>query len=245
MKTVEFYNEYHLGDNVFHLTFLRKLSRLVDDNFVYYVNTNYLPELNKHLLGYMDRIELRSLEHRTPTAHNAWIGEIYYNHPNKFLYDKFYVDWFNYLTNKIYGKSFNIDMVSDYPMLASSSPRADILFINSVPNSNQFENDTSLLDDVIRKLNSRYRIITTKKVNGVECTLDHSMSLVNIGALASDSKNIIAVNTGPISTCLNKWTLQNVESWTIAAAGLSYSFDNVSHASNLSELIHLINIKYL
>ena len=240
---IEFYNEYHLGDNVFHLTFLRKLSRLVDDNFVYYVHPQYLPELNKHLLGYMDRIELRSLEYRTPTAHNAWIGEIYYNHPNKFLYDIFYVDWFNYLTNKIYGKNFDIDMISDYPMLMPSANRTDILFINSVPNSNQFENNTDLLDDLIRDLNKQYRIITTKKVLGVDCTLDHSMTLVNIGALASDSTNIIAIDTGPHSTCINKWALSNVESWVVGHNTNSFSF--AKSARNINELVQMVTKKFL
>lgn len=245
MKTVEFYNEYHLGDNVFHLTFLRKLCRLVDDNFVYYVNSAYLPELNKHLLGYLDRIELRSLEHRTPTAHNAWVGEIYYNHPNNFLYDAFYIDWFNYLTQKLYGKNFDIDMISDYIPCSYQVEGHDILFINSVPQSGQFEKKTELLDSVIQKLNTRYNVITTKRVAGVRCTLDYSMSLVDIGCVAANSKHIIAIETGPHSTCINKWALENVQSWIVGHNTNSFSFNKFSYARTMQELINKIKSTFL
>lgn len=246
MKTVEFYNEYHLGDSVFHIMFLRKLCRLVDDNFIYYVNPALLPELNKHLLGYLDRIELRDIKFRTPTAINAWVGEIYYNHPGRYIFDTFYIDWHNYLTEKLYNKKFDLDIISDYPLLASTGKyQADILFINSVPNSNQFENNTSLLDSTIQQLNVHYRVITTKKVEGVVCTMDKGMSLVDIGALASDSKNIIAINTGPITCCINQWALANVQSWIVAAHNHTYSFPNVTNVRNIPELINEVNKVYL
>jgi len=242
---IEFYNEAHLGDNVYHLNFLRKLVHLTDDNFVYYVKSDYLDELNKHILGYEDSISLRSLNERRSTAINAWIGEIYYQHPNKFMYDKFYIDWFNYLTNKIYNKDMNIDMYSDYLLLSAKVPGYDILVVNSIPYSGQFEKQTELLDDVIKKLSKRYHIITTKKVDDIECTLDKELSLLDIGVLSVNSNNIIAIDTGPHSVCINKWTMQNVNSWIVAHNTNSFSFNNIRHARNLNELKEAIYEVYL
>lgn len=242
---IEFYNEYHLGDNVFHLTFLRKLCALVDDNFVYYVHSMYLPELNKHIVGFEDRITLKGLEERTPTAINAWIGEIYdkrtYEH--KFLYDNFYVEWFNILTNKIYSKSFNITLHSDYPLFSKKLDGYEILFINSVPMSGQF-NYTDLLDDVVRILSKKYHLISTRKVEGVECTLDKGMSLVDIGTLAANCRDIVGINGGPMSACINQWAIQNVKSWIIADSRHSFSFNNVTHVNNFNELVIAIQNKY-
>ena len=237
---IEFYNEYHLGDNVFHLTFLRKLCAVTNDNFVYCVNANYLPELQHHIVGYESRIELRTLEQRLPSAINAWIGEIYYQHPNNFMFDWFYVDWFNYLTTKIYGETFNITLVSNYLPLSKKVDGYDYLVINSVPCSGQFAYYNSL-DATLQQLSDSRRIITTKKVPGVECTLDYNMNLIDIGTIASNSDNIIAINTGPISTCLNQWAIKNVKSWVIAANNHSYSFPNVTIAKDMNELVKEID----
>lgn len=238
---VEFYNEYHLGDSVFHLTFLRKLCRLTNDTFIYYINPNYIFELRHHIVGFEDRIQLRDLAHRPQSAINAWIGEIYYRHPNNFLFDNFYVDWFNYLTKKIYNVHFNIDMYSDYLPLSNKVLGYEYLVINSVPYSGQFDYNDSL-DRAIVSLAAKHQIITTKKVAGVPCTLDAMMSLVDIGATASNSENIIAINTGPISTCLNIWAVQNVKSWIVAANNHSYSLPNMQQVKNMNALIEVMNV---
>jgi len=242
---IEFFNELHLGDNVFHLTFLRKLSDLTNDTFVYYVNPSYLIELHKHIVGYENRIILKSLSQRTPSAINAWIGEIYYTHPLNYIYDTFYVDWFNHLTMKIYGKQMNIDLYSDYSPLSEKVDGYEILVINSKPLSGQFDYDQNSLDQTIKDLDKKYNIITTSKVDGVRCTMDEMMSLVDIGRLSSNSKNVIAIHTGPICCCINKWATERVESWIIADKHNTYSFKNITYAKNSIELVSNTVKRYL
>jgi len=243
-RTIEFFNEYHLGDNVFHIMFLRKLCSMTTDNFVYYVNHAYLVELQHHVVEYESRITLLPLQQKTPTAINAWIGEIYYTHPNKRMYDIFYVDWFNYLTTKIYGKSLNINLYSDYQPLSISKNPIDILVINSLPQSNQFPLNIALFDNKIKELAQKYSVITTRKIEGVPCTLDNGLTLVDIGCIASNASHVVAINTGPITACLNKWAISRVKSWIVGDVNHSYSFDNVTQVKSTEELVNAITREF-
>ena len=59
-------------------------------------------------------------------------------------------------------------------------------------------------------LNKKYKIITTKKVDGILCTLDDNLSLKDIASLSTNIKNIIAINTGVVPGLLNEYTLNNI-----------------------------------
>lgn len=244
IRTIEFYNEYHLGDSVFHLVFLRKLSANTTDNFIYYVKDSYIAELQNHIVGYEDRISLRPLSQRTPSSINAWIGELYFTHSKSWQYDTFYVDWFNYLTTKIYGKAMDIDLISDYPMYSRVTPHYDILIINSIPQSNQFALNAEQFDDYVVKLSRNYSVITTRKVVGVPCTTDTNMTLVDIGTVAANSTNVIAIHTGPITACINKWAVERVESWIICDVRNTFSFANAKLVNTMSELALAIQWKF-
>ena len=241
---ISFFNEYHLGDNIHHLTFLRKLCALTADNFVYYVNPNYLPELKLHIIGFENRITLKDIAERTPTAINAWIGEIYYQHPKKHEYDAFYIEWFNYLTKKIYGKECNLTMVSDYHLYNRPTTKYDILIVNSVPASGQFDPNLDKLNDIIRHLSFRYRVITTKKVEGIDCTLNWSMPIVDIGTIAANCEHIIALDTGPHSGCINQKAIKAVKTWIVAHNTNTFSFATHS-AKSMTELIDVITKVHL
>jgi hypothetical protein len=244
-RTIEFYNDYHLGDNVFHLTFLRKLCALTSDKFVYYIKPNYIAELNNHIVGFENRISLRPLSEKTALAMNAWIGEIYFAHPGSSIYDIFYIDWFNYLTNKMYGKSLNLTLISDYLPLSMGTPQYDMLIINSVPQSNQFALNEQLFNEYIVNLSKKYKVITTKKVDGVPCSIDTNMTLIDIGAIAAKVDHVIAIHTGPITTCINQWAVNNVKSWVICDIKNSFSFSNMTWVRNMQELIDVIQNDYL
>ena len=59
--------------------------------------------------------------------------------------------------------------------------------------------------------NEKFKIVTTFKVNDVPCTLDDKLSIFKIGAISTHSKIIIAINTGPFTSILNIYTLNNIK----------------------------------
>jgi hypothetical protein len=135
-------------------------------------------------------------------------------------------------------------MYSDYELLSVKVPGYNILIINSVPASGQFDYNDSF-DQTIQQLASRYRVITTKKVVGVDCTLDTGMSLVDIGALAANCDHLVAIETGPHSACLNKWTVQNIKSWIVGHNTNSFLYNNSLAVKNMNELINVLHRVYL
>jgi len=76
MIHVKTFNEFHLGDNIFHLDYLKKI---IDNNpeyrFTHYCNTDYHIQLNSMLKGYENAIILNTLQSRPQDAINCWIGD--------------------------------------------------------------------------------------------------------------------------------------------------------------------------
>ena len=67
-------------------------------------------------------------------------------------------------------------------------------------------------------LDEKYSIVTTKKIEGINCTRDDNLTVKNIGALSTKVKVIIAINTGVVPALLNTYTLSTVKKF--------YIFDN-------------------
>ena len=70
----------------------------------------------------------------------------------------------------------------------------------------------------INKLNERYKIATTKKIENILSTTDHNLTIKDIAALSTNVKIVIAINTGVLPGLLNMYTLNNVKKF--------YTFDN-------------------
>jgi hypothetical protein len=87
----------------------------------------------------------------------------------------------------------------------------DYLVVNSVPLSGQF-NGINQLDHYSIQLSKMYKIITTRKIQGICCTLDYKLSLYQIGCLSKKCKNLLMVSTGPSWFCLNTKTFKESNS---------------------------------
>lgn len=109
----------------------------------------------------------------------------------------------------------DIDLLLRYESLPRECKNIDVLIINSAPRSGQYLAyfpHKQFWDRYISYLVLRrhLNVITTEKVAGVKCTTDYNLSLKNIGAISTQVKVIIAINTGPLSPCYNTYTLENV-----------------------------------
>lgn len=180
------YCQFHLGDNLFHLHFLRALAKAhPGERFLHYAHECHLPDLRR-VVADLDNIVLAPLREQMNWAamHDAWknagagtpAGGFFENHADRNNYYSFYVDWFRHLAKEMGFKPvFNRveDLLFDYPALHHRTPLSrpfDVLFVNSQPCSGQFPPMNSdhgeYLAEIIRELqeSGRHRLIVTQPV---------------------------------------------------------------------------------
>ena len=210
------YNEYHLGDNLIHLHYLRKAcEQNVDLAFTHHCNVAHHDQLTP-LLEDMP-IELADLM-IPPHSINAWIGDknFYYNSPNRGDWVKLHLDWFDNLSNTIEIPSpmaCKEDFLFDYPALKNRGWSAfDYLIINSPPMSNQLPSYTpEFFHARVKDLcNKGFKVITTHPTGMTNCTLDWGLSVTGIGQLSQVCHRIEGIDTGPLWTTHNVWNQDTV-----------------------------------
>jgi len=87
----------------------------------------------------------------------------------------------------------------------------DYLIINSTPRSNQYDKKNDEWNKLSHKLHKKYKIATTEKIEGLDCSCDESFTIKDIAAISTHAKKIIAVNSGVLPTLFNSYTLKNVQ----------------------------------
>jgi hypothetical protein len=114
------YNEYHLGDNLVHLNYLREVCKKNPDlEFTHHCNPQHHAQLTPLLEGVA--IELGDLM-IPPGAINAWIGRdnYFYNHPLRADWVAFHLSWFDHLSDLLEVSNpmaCREDFLFDYPAL--------------------------------------------------------------------------------------------------------------------------------
>lgn len=255
MKHFNTYMEPHLGDNIYHLDYLRKIINLNPDYcFTHYARERYLNELQTQIIGYENNIQLKSYEQGTPSnAIHGWINtdnwfEGYYR-PKAFQNegcpiscDKMYIEWYNLLEQK-YGLPNPIKTSEDFKTKFKGldnydlPKQYDVLIINSIPQSAQYMYEEDLFKQLSYYLINRgYNTITTRKIDDIECTLDYNYNLTQIAKISTITPIIISINTGPLALCLNKKTLENCQFFHILDTRHSFSFDKITCSSTLNSI---------
>ena len=233
---MEFHNSFHLGDCLFQLYYLRAL----DQYCTFYVMPSYIPELEIHNNG---KIELKPLNEKTDQSIDTWIGNylfkqlegssIFDSIHNR--YDKIYMEWFDEISMDLHiDNPFSFPI--KHPELKKTPIKYDWLIINSNPLSGQWQKyDDKKMDQFIRELPG-YKI-TTRPIDGIECT---NTNILEIGKISIQSKRIIAVNTGPIVTCLNEHNIN--KDFFVLTESTGYTFTkNVKELQEITEWIDKAN----
>jgi len=211
------YNEYHLGDQLIHLNYLRRLGLPA----THYCKAEYHRQLQPLTEG--TEIVLMDLPAKPEDAVNAWIGanNYFYNHPKKEHWVEFHLDWFKHLSNTL---GVPIVMASqdnflfDYPaLMAIQAEQYDYLIINSPPKSNQLP---SFNQDAFKRmaqelLDQGQTVISTYPLQICPNTLEKGLDVTRIGILSKAVKHIIAVDTGPLWTTYNVHNKDKVLSRTV------------------------------
>ena len=218
------YNEYHLGDNLVHMNFLRRACKINPElEVTHHCNPAHVGQLI-HLTEGVP-VKLSDL-HIPPNAINSWIGRdnYFYNHPLRSDWCLFHLSWFDHLSTLMEisnPMACREDFLFDYPALKRSEyPHFDYLVINSQPLSNQFpEYSPSFFANRVRNLlNQGLKVVTTAPTGMCESTLDMGMSVSEIGNLSNYCDHIEGIATGPMWTTFNIFNQNKVLSRTFYCA---------------------------
>ena len=215
------YNEYHLGDNLIHLHFLRKACEKNPGlEVIHHCNPAYHPQLAPLTEGLP--IQIADL-HIHPSAINAWIGHgnFFYEHKQRRHWLPFHLDWFARLSSIMdieNPMACREDFLFDYPDLGYPFEVSfDYLIINAPPASNQLPDfDPQIFKNWVMDLQNEGKTVITTHPTGIcESTLERNLTVTGIGALSKNVSHIIAVDTGPLWTTFNKFNQNKVLSRTI------------------------------
>ncbi len=221
------HNAYHIGDNLVHLHFLRKVALANPDRqFVHAAQWQCLKQL-ADIVSDVPNLTLTDFNYLTPSdSIDAWRGanQFWYSHPDRLDFVKFHVEaWFPLLADRMNVENpikCAEDMLFDYPALVAGTnlldhPPFDILLINSAPCSGQFASFSEwqlgiLAGDLAEKGSS---VISTAPTpcTKVQCTQDTRLSITDIGHLSLHCHTIVMVSTGPSWTCFNIWNQNSVK----------------------------------
>ncbi len=239
---IHIFQKFHHGDCMFTCVYLQSIIDFINNSprkIYFYINRDYIKQMQEFISS--PNIILKPLEEKPDDAYDIWIGH-HFNQENKGNFNEVLV-----LTHNVFAEKFNFpkmkeftyedpDLLERYERLNDTCKNVDILIINSEPKSGQYVYNKNEWDALVRRLHRKYKIVTTLKVDNIPCTRDYDYSLKDIAAISTHAKYMICVNTGPIVACFNAYTLKNVIRIFVFDINNRYSYPNVTHVSNISDL---------
>lgn len=228
------YCEFHFGDNLAHLHFLRALAKKYPEHtFTHAVYRCHLDQLQEAVED-LPNIKLEDLEAPSPlfdrsAAANVWknAAGFWQGHPYRNDYGHFYLDFFAHLAREMGLENPFMrvsDLLFDYPAIKKPTlvGTFDFLVVNSQPCSGQFRayDDVNYFDPVIEALLLRgNRVAITQRsplqekfnTEKLFCTRDHDLSISGVGNISLFTPNIIMVSTGPSWPTFNVWNKETVK----------------------------------
>ena len=263
MKSYNFHNEYHLGDNVFNLIFFNNIKNYLENNKItiyYYCQPIYFDQLKEFVQS--SKIILCDIKNKPPKSIQLWIetptfnfkfNQILFHSKNPYFknmrnnlvfYNIFYKIFFNKVLNTI---NFPLELTKFYyedqdllirhDKLQEKYKNIDILILNSQPFSGQYNYNKDEWDKYICELNKRYNIVTTTKVNNeIKCTIDDNLTIKTIAAISIKVPVIIAVNSGVVPGLLNIYTLTNVKQFYTFDNRCCYSYPNFTSREKINSI---------
>lgn len=252
MRTIFCHNSQHLGDCLQSIHFLIKSSQINDVTFEFNCNENYFEELRFLIRNH----KINILKEKENESIDLWIDSFnkhknYQEHANleckaKDQAKTFLLHW------QDVSKLINIkcpfvkkeNLIYDEEVLnenCSHEEHYDYLIINSRPLSGQCHiYSEEKFKNLANKLIENHKVITTQKIENIPCTTDYDLNVIEIGKLSKNVKNIIAVNTGPLHLCMNKWTVEKIN-FKIIVATTNYgcTSETFEYGSNFETLFQI------
>ena len=253
MNTIETHCDFHLGDNLFQLHFLRGLAAAHPEaEFVHAAHGCHLEQLREAVAD-VPRIRLVPLEERAPWSLSCWKneGNFFGGMAESPDYYEFYLRWFAHHAAQLGLESpFTkmTDLLFDYPaLLAPVCPGlvCDTLFVNSQPCSGQWlaydgaEAQRMVLDGIAREMAARTRLVVTQRVedSAIPCTRDLGLSVTGIGHLSLRCAKVVMIGTGPAWPTCNVFNLATVRTRIVLMQPERVNFaPGIRHVRDFAEL---------
>lgn len=244
MRIIYCYNQYHLGDNIFSYILFYNIKDYIEKNDII-ISYFAKPEYHSQLKEFNPSKNIILNDYYEEKGFNLWIGnrEIFRNCHNEYNNIPYYIKFNIFLTNffndclNVFNIQYQLqtfkytdeDILYRYEKLSEKYKNIDILIINSYPCSGQYNYNVNEWNSYIYELNQKYNIVTTLKVNGVNCTLDEGLSIKDIAGLSTKVKVIIAINTGVVVPLLNTYTLSNLKKFYTFDRTFDYDYIEYPH----------------
>jgi hypothetical protein len=258
-QTIRTHNAYHLGDNLVHLNFLRRVALANPDlTLIHHVQWQYINQLRDVVVD-IPNIHLAEFNYHLPAGSiDAWRGAdgFWYQHPDRNDFVKFHTEaWFPHLAARMgVGNPVTTreDMLFDYPALDDKDSQGqlfDVLIINSPPGSGQFLGyDEFALCNIANALaTAGHDVVVThlplgwQRHHTIESTTYGNRTVTEIGRLSQHCHTILMVSTGPSWPTFNVLNKESVKNRFIL---LDTEFvdlaPNTHHCSSVSEAEKLL-----
>jgi hypothetical protein len=261
-KIFYLYNIYHLGDNVFNIILLSNILKdyLIQEKIkiYYYCQECYITQVSE--FNNSENVTIRSINEKPDNSLELWINNKIINHTMddvlsyhrkkgipRIFYDLYYCKFFNKFFN-LYNLNIKLhnfyykdrNLIDRYKTInkqfGEKYTKIDILIANSQPFSDQFNYNKSEWDKYITEINNKFKVITTTKVEGINCTMDDNLTIKDIASLSIKSKVIIAVNSGVVPGLLNKYTLNNIKQFYVFDDRCRYSYPKFQNKENIYDI---------
>ena len=249
-------NPYGLGDSVFNMTLFNLIKEFIIANDVlicYYVKKEYIYQLTQFInYELTNHVKLFSLDKKPQQSIELWIENPYFGYTfsnnvkkEKVHYNDFYLHFYRHVLQKLtINANIQSSLYSDNDLLvrANAIPpeykSVDILILNSVPCSGQYNYNKNTWDKYIQNLNSnsKLKIVTTTKVEGVLCTFEQKLTIKDIAALSTQAKVVIAINSGVFPGLLNVHTMESIKQFYIFDKHCCYSFPRFQNKDCITEI---------
>lgn len=253
-RDVYLHNIYGLGDSVFNMILFKLIKEYIIDNNIqiyYYTKKEHIYQLNQ--FNDNNNVKIFSLDIKPEKSLELWINNKYFNYTHidvcnnnskkRINYNKYYLNFFNIVLRKLkFNTSISSILYSDNDLLTRIDTippeykNFDILIINSQPFSGQYKYKKYIWDKYIKIINSKFKIVTTTKVNGVLCTFDKRLSIKDIASLSTKAKVIISINSGVLPGLLNTETVNRVKQVYVFDDNSSYSYLNFKNKNCITEI---------
>lgn len=257
-KLINTFNSNHLGDTIFcFICFYHILNYIETNNiqihfFCLDTNIAQLSEFNKS-----NNIHIFPLDFMPDEdIHDLWIGQpLPYNYyeilnTNEY-FDVFLKNFYNIFLNKldipiaierfIYHDDELYVKCNEINHRTNNKYRnIDFLFNNSKPCSGQIEYNEQEWDYFAIELSKKYNIVTTKKVEGIKCTLDDNLTVRDIAAISTDIKRFILLGNGVAAALMNSYMANSAEIVYYLCGRDTISFSNFINKSHINELFFLL-----
>lgn len=221
-KKLSFVLDAHLGDSALSIMAIKRLLEFDKDLCVdvYYKN-QYHSELiilytdpRFNMIGCDDVSNVQGIKTWVGNNWNLYFSRMSTHNRNFVLCVMEHMD--DIFESLGYGRILNKDLVNfrfDFDSIKNSkwfgNTDFDMIVNTSKPMSGQYQWDESLFVDFINRHKNDFRIAMTYPINGVSdvfCTYDNGLTLSDVGALAINTKLIIA-GTAPVLFSANKWSV--------------------------------------